>query len=420
MSHPKEIQVNGRSYLWPENPTVIVCVDGSERAYIDEAIAAGRMPWTRKALETGSDVPALSVIPSFTNPNNLSIVTGQPPAVHGISGNFFYDRDSQTEVMMNDPKFLRAGTIMAGFQEWGAKVCVITAKDKLRKLLGNGLKFNGTAVCFSSERCDQTTLDENGIEDARAYLDCPVPDVYSADLSEVVFKAGVKLLRDRPFDLMYLSTTDFIQHKYAPGDAVANDFYGMMDGYWAQLDAMGATLVLTADHGMNPMHHPDGSPNVVYLQPLLDELVGAGRARVILPITDPYVVHHGALGGFATAYLPEDADVDSVVSALSANPGFEWVGTGVDGCARFGLPEERLGDIIAISARDTAVGSSPDGHDLSQLKEPLRSHGGLSTQAVPMIVNRKLRGLEAGVDVRNFDAFNIGLNHAVAMADAAS
>ena len=420
MPHRKEIEVNGRTYRWPEAPVVVVCVDGSERAYIDKAVAAGRMPWTAGILKSGTDLTALSVVPSFTNPNNLSIVTGRPPEVHGISGNYFYDRETGTEVMMNDPKFLRAGTIMAAFQEAGASIAVVTAKDKLRKLLGNGLKFDGSAVCFSAERCDETSMAGNGIDDARAWLGCEVPDVYSADLSEVVFKAGVKLLAERHFDLMYLSTTDFIQHKYAPGDSVANDFYAMMDGYWAELDRLGATLVLTADHGMNPMHHADGSPNVVYLQSLLDDILGEGKTRVILPITDPYVVHHGALGGFATAYLPEGADVAEVVMKLSAVPGLEWVGTGTEGCARFGLPADRMGDIIAISARNTAVGSSPEGHDLSKLKEPLRSHGGLSTQAVPMIVNRKLEGLDPSATIRNFDAFAIGLNHAAQMAEAAS
>lgn len=417
----RTVSANGREYHWPEAPTVVVCVDGSERAYIDEAVAAGLMPWTRATLQKGSDFEALSVVPSFTNPNNLSIVTGRPPAVHGISGNFFYDRDADEEVMMNDPKFLRAGTIMAAFQEAGARVAVVTAKDKLRKLLGHGLTFGeGGAVCFSSEKCDVTTLAEHGIDDARAFLDVAVPDVYSGALSEVVFQAGVRLLETRKPDLMYLSTTDFIQHKHAPGDEAANAFYAMMDGYWAKLDALGAVIVLTADHGMNPMHKPDGSPDVVYLQTILDDMLGGGTTRVILPITDPYVVHHGALGGFATAYLPDDADAAAVCAKLSALDGIEWAGTGAEGCRRFELPPERMGDIIVISARDTAVGASPEKHDLSALKEPLRSHGGLSTQSVPMIVNRRVAGVEPERVIRNFDAFDIALNHAQGATEIAA
>ncbi len=132
----------------------------------------------------------------------------------------------------------------------------------------------------------------------------PVPSVYSAELSEFVFAAGVRLLeRERP-DVMYLSTTDYVQHKAAPGVRAANDFYAMMDRYLARLDALGATLVVTADHGMNAKTDAFGRPNVIYLQDVLDAACGERATRVILPITDPYVVHHGALGSFATVYVP--------------------------------------------------------------------------------------------------------------------
>jgi phosphonoacetate hydrolase len=251
----------------------------------------------------GASLLADSIVPSFTNPNNLSIVTGVPPSVHGICGNYFYDREQNAEVMMNDPKYLRTGTILAAFAAGGAKVAVITAKDKLRTLLGHNL----SGICFSSEKADQVTLAEHGIESVMTRVGKPLPSVYSADLSEFVFAAGVKLLeRERP-DLMYLSTTDYVQHKAAPGSAAANDFYRMMDGYLAQLDALGATIILTADHGMNDKHDASGAPNVIYLQDTLDEWFGADKARVILPITDPYVVHHGALGSFATVYTPDQA-----------------------------------------------------------------------------------------------------------------
>ncbi len=131
----------------------------------------------------------------------------------------------------------------------------------------------------------------------------PVPSVYSAALSEFVFAAGVKLLeRERP-DVMYLSTTDYVQHKAAPGVGAANDFYAMMDAYLRELDARGATVVVTADHGMNAKTDAFGRPNIVFLQDILDRAFAAGTTRVILPITDPYVVHHGALGSFATVYL---------------------------------------------------------------------------------------------------------------------
>ena len=409
------ITVNGRSYAWPKAPTVIVCIDGSEPAYIEDAIAGGHMPFLAKALKTGADLRADCVVPSFTNPNNLSIVTGRPPAVHGISGNFFLDPDSGDEVMMNDPKFLRVDTIFKAFHDAGAKVAIVTAKDKLRRLLGHGLDFStGRAVAFSSEKSDETSLAENGIADAKGFVGREVPSVYSADLSEFIFDAGVKLMDSMRPDIMYLSTTDYIQHKHAPGTPVANAFYAMMDGYFAKLDAMGATLALTADHGMNAKFGADGQPDVIYLQEVLDGMLGQDKARVILPITDPYVVHHGALGSFATAYLADGVDADDVAARLRAMTGIEKVYGRADGCAAFGLPEDRLGDLIVVSTKHKVLGTSSDRHDLSQLKEPLRSHGGVSEQRVPLIVTKPLSGLDDGVSLRNFDIFDVALNYVAA------
>ncbi|MEX2408025.1 MAG: phosphonoacetate hydrolase [Rhodovibrionaceae bacterium] len=414
MSTASKVTVNERSYAFPKAPVVVVCIDGSEPDYMIDAMAAGRMPWLKAMLPNGSDLRGDCVVPSFTNPNNISIVTGQPPRVHGICGNFFYDPAKDEEVMMNDPAYLHARTIFQAFQEAGAKVAVITAKDKLLRLLGNGMTMKqGEAVCFSAEKSDKATLAENGIEAVPEMVGKPVPSVYSADLSEFIFAAGVKLMETMRPDLMYLSTTDYVQHKHAPGSEGANDFYAMMDGYFAKLDAAGAILVLTADHGMNDKHKADGSPNVLYLQSALDEKLGEGKARVILPITDPYVVHHGALGSYATVYLPEDANAGEVADYIAGLEGVERVFTRKEAAETFELPEGRIGDLVVVGEKHRAIGTRPDRHDLSGLEVPLRSHGGVSEQTVPIIVNRKVSGLE-GRRLRNFDAFDIGLNHAAA------
>jgi len=389
----KRVSANGKTYRWMDRPLVVVCIDGSEPAYIPEAIRAGVAPFFARLQASGTALEADCVIPSFTNPNNLSIVTGAPPSVHGICGNYFFDREAGAEVMMNDPKYLRCGTLLAAFADAGAKVAVVTAKDKLRKLLGHNLK----GTCFSSEKADAATVELVGM---------PVPSVYSAELSEFVFAVGVKLMeRDRP-DLMYLSTTDYVQHKAAPGAPAANAFYAMMDRYLARLDALGCTLALTADHGMNAKHRPDGSPDVIYLQDVLDGWLGAGKARVILPITDPYVVHHGALGSFATVYVNEN-----IRSRIADLPGVEAVFTREKAAKRFELPPERIGDLVVVSTRHVVIGTSKSRHDLSGLNEPLRSHGGISEQKVPLIFNRRLTGLPSGRRLRNFDAFDLALNH---------
>src|SRR5579863_93535 len=320
----RTIEVNGRTYRMPAVPTVVVCVDGCEYDYLEAAVAAGVAPFIGKMLRDGAAFKGDCVIPSFTNPNNLSIVCGVPPSVHGICGNYFWDPDANggegAEVMMNDPAYLRAGTILASAATAGASVAVVTAKDKLRRLLG--WQLNG--ICFSAEKADQATREENGIDNVLELVGLPVPDVYSAGLSEFVFAAGVRLAQTRKIDLMYLSTTDYVQHKAAPGSADANAFYAMMDRYLAQLDELGWAIGLTADHGMNAKHDPEtGEPNVIYLQDVMDEWLGARAARVILPITDPYVVHHGALGSFATIYLPRDADASQIIGRIAAMDGVD-------------------------------------------------------------------------------------------------
>ena len=399
--------INGRDYALPRQPTVVICVDGCEPDYIAQAVAAGQMPTMKRWLREGTALIADCVVPSFTNPNNLSIVTGSPPSVHGICGNYLFDPASGAEVMMNDPKWLRAPTILAVLAESGAHVAVVTAKDKLRRLLGHGLR----GICFSSEKADQANEAEHGIRDVLPMVGMPVPDVYSAELSEFVFAAGVKLLALRRPDVLYLSTTDYIQHKHAPGDAEANRFYAMFDRYLTALDAAGAVVAVTADHGMNGKVKLDASPNVIYLQDRLDGWLGAERSRVILPITDPYVVHHGALGSFATVYLPAHA-IDDVQARLRALPGIELVLPRAEAANRFELPADRIGDLVVVSERSVVLGTRAEEHDLSQLEVPLRSHGGISEQRVPLVLNRPIAGLDGRRRWRNFDAFDLALNHA--------
>ena len=408
MSITSNIEVNGRSYKLPTVPTVVVCVDGCEPDYLAQAVATGHMPWLKRTLAEGTGLIAKCVVPTFTNPNNLSIVTGAPPSVHGICGNYLFDTASGTEVMMNDPKWLRAPTILASLADTGKSLAVITAKDKLRKLLGYKMK----GICFSSEKSDQVTIAENGIDDILTRVGMPVPSVYSAALSEFVFAAGVQLMQSQRPDVMYLSTTDYVQHKHAPGTDGANSFYAMMDGYMAKLEAMGCVIALTADHGMNAKVAMDGTPDVIYLQDWFDALLGAAVARVILPITDPYVVHHGALGSFATVYLPADVDVEQVRTKVATIRGVESALTRAEAARRFELPDDRIGDLVIISERFTVIGTSASKHDLSGLDAPLRSHGGMSEQRVPLIVNRKLPELDMSRRFRNFDAFDLALNYA--------
>tara|TARA_Y100001970_G_scaffold161300_1_gene197306 strand:- start:95 stop:1339 length:1245 start_codon:yes stop_codon:yes gene_type:complete len=401
------LSINNREYPSILNQTsIVICLDGSQKEYIDEASKLNLTPNLDDIIQKGEYLMAHSAIPSFTNPNNISIVTGQPSSVHGICGNFFYTPETGKEVMMNDPQYLRAPTIFEKFYQAGAKIALVTAKDKLRTLLGNGLKFNeGRTICFSAEKSDQATKIENGIENVNDWLGMPVPEVYSQDLSEFVMAAGVKLMEEFKPDIMYLSTTDYIQHKYAPGHEVANKFYSMFDKYIGQLDEIGATIIITADHGMKPKSKEDGSPNAIFLQDHLDDKFNKNKTKVILPITDPYVVHHGALGSFATIYLEDKNDLEDVMMEIKKIKDIEVVLNKEEGCSQYNLPKDRMGDIICMSSEFMTIGSSKDKHNLSGLNEPLRSHGGLHEREVPFIVNKKMLQIDSNKQLYNYDAF---------------
>lgn len=406
MTEPARLEVNGRSYTLPQEPVVVVCIDGSEPNYHRRAIAAGRMSFLESVLRTGTDLSADCALPSLTNPNNISIATGVPPAIHGICANTFFDPNEGAEIMMDDPSFLRAPTVFPAFENAGVDVAVVTAKDKLRRLLGHGLE---ASICFSAEKAHTATVAEHGITDVLELVGRPQPDVYSSDLSEFVMVAGLRLMETRRLRLMYLSLTDYIPHKFAPGTQEANDFYGMLDTYFAQLDALGAVLVITADHGMNDKCSANGTPHIVYLQEQLDAWLGVGRAHVVLPIADPYTRHHGSLGSFAFVLVDEANDRD-VAGHLAEIPGIEEAVGREEASARFELPADRIGDIAVLATRDVVLGTVAGDHDLTQLDRPLRSHGGLAEQRVPLIVNRSLAPLPHGHRLRNFDAFWLALN----------
>lgn len=401
--------VNGRTYRPPARPVVVVCLDGSSDEYLDAAMARGRMPRLQQMGVEGWRGLARAAMPTFTNVNNASIVTGVPPAVHGIGGNFFYDAAAGQEVMMNSARFLRADTLFPAAQRAGRRVGVVTAKEKLRDIFASGL-IGEKGIAFSSEKARAARLDTHGIDDVEA-LAGPTPEIYSGDASLYVLRAGVALLREGRADFLYLSTTDYIQHKFAPDEAAALDFYAAIDAEIGRLLDLGARVAVTADHGMNAKQLPDGSPRVIFETELAQHF-GPG-ARVILPITDPYVAHHGALGSFAQVHLPPGVDVAAVQRWLLAQPGVTEVHDRATAARLLELPEDRMGDLVVASGRDTVLGRTPEWHDLSAVARGLRSHGGRYEEIVPFLVSEPLApayAARAAGDLRNFDIFEFACN----------
>lgn len=402
--------VNQRSYHPPSRPIAAICLDGSADEYLDCAIARGLMPNLAAMSVHGWRGMARAAMPTFTNVNNTSIVTGVPPSVHGIAGNFFFDTTRGEEVMMNSSAFLRAETIFPHAQRSGRRVAVVTAKEKLRDIFASGLIAAG-GIAFSSEKAAQAALATHGIDGVEA-LAGPTPAIYSGDASLYVLKAGVALLNSQRADFLYLSTTDYMQHKHAPDEPEALAFYGAIDAEIGHLLQLGALVGITADHGMNAKQHPDGTPHVIYLESELTAEFGEGF-RVILPITDPYVAHHGALGSFAQIHLDTDLDVRAVRDWLLQRPGITECHERATAARLMELPEDRMGDLVVASGRSVVLGRTPAYHDLGALAGALRSHGGRYEEMVPLIISEPLRdtyAASAAGDLRNFDIFDLLCN----------
>ena len=409
------IHLNGTDYRRPQQPVVAVCIDGGDPAYFEQGLKDGIIPNIARFMQDGFSTVAQGTVPSFTCPNNMSLITGAPASVHGISGNFYLDAATGQAVVMTGPELLRSRTLLAEFADAGSRVVAITAKDKLRLQLGKDLDLTRGNICFSAERAAHCTMADNGIEDVLSLVGMPQPEMYSMELSLLVLEAGVRLLeRERP-DVMFLSLTDYIQHKHAPGSPVANEFYRRIDDCFGRLHALGAIVALTADHGMSDKSLPDGAPNVIFLQDILDARLGAGRVRVICPITDAFVRHHGALGGFVRIWCIDDrTSADDVKLALDGVRGLAQVLDRDAVCRLYQLPPDREGDVAVIAERHVVIGGSIADHDLSELKgERLRSHGGVTEAQVPMILNRPVSARyrdRAGKGLHSYELFDYALN----------
>jgi phosphonoacetate hydrolase len=409
------VEVNGVRYRWPRQPVVVVCIDGGDPAYFRQGLADGALPNVARYMTGGYAAVAEGTVPSFTCPNNMSIITGTPAARHGISGNFYLDTRTGEAVVMTGPELLRGDTILAKFAAAGARVVSITAKDKLRKQLGKGLDLSGGNVSFSSEFASKTDRKENGIENVLGLVGMPQPDMYSMELSLFVLEAGIRLLQQHRPDLMYLSLTDWVQHKYAPHEPEAMRFYRALDDCFGRLSAAGALVALTADHGMNDKSDAAGKPNVIWLQDILDRELGKGETRVICPITDAFVAHHGALGGFVRVWCTGKRPARDVIAALAGLDGLDAVLDRAAACRVHELPPDREGDVAVISRADVCVGASEADHDLSGLAgHRLRTHGGVSEASVPFVLSHPLNDAykqkAATEPLKSYRIFDFALN----------
>ena len=404
----KAFSANGIHYQPPAKPVVVICIDGSADEYLDTSMTFDRMPNLKKMAKAGYRGMVRGALPSFTNVNNSSIVTGVSPAVHGISGNFFYDAAKDQEVMMNSAEYLRTETLLAAAANAGRKVAVVTAKEKLRDILS--CKMKGIAI--SAEKANQAKKETHGIDHVEELVGWSTPAIYSANASLFVLRTGVAFIENGLAYFLYLSLTDYMQHTYSPEAKESLAFYEAMDAEIGHLLQLGAIVGATADHGMNAKIKADGSPNVLFVEDMLEKKFG-NHFRVICPITDPYVKHHGALGSYVVVHLSDPSKTNEVKNWLAVQPGITEVYDKATAVRVLEQPEDRIGDLVVLSARDVVLGRRPQYHDLSALDGTLRSHGGRYEEMVPMVISHPLNKaykIKAAQDPRNFDIFDFTIN----------
>lgn len=408
------IELHGRHYPLPDRPVVLICIDGCDPEYIHNAVSRGICPHITAMVKTGFSSIADCVMPSFTNPNNASIVTGVPPNVHGIAGNYYLDRETGEEIMVNDARMLQGETLLALLSKAGVPTAMVTAKDKLTKLIGHGLE----GPCFSSEKAAQTSLEQYGFPTVEEMVGRAQPDMYSPDLSLYVLDAGIQLLKQKKSQVLYLSLSDYVQHKYAPGQSESDAFLQAIDQRIGEFLDLGAVVACVADHGMSYKTGFTGQAQLLFVQDALEQQFGTGSARVICPITDPFVRHHGALGSFVRVYLKDPENIGAAAQFLRTQVGVFEVLTQTEAAQRLDLPVDREADLVVISAQDWALGSKRSEHELSAVQDqPLRTHGGYSEQRVPFLISAPLS--EAGLEwvktsrLHNYDMFFVLLNYAL-------
>lgn len=344
--------------------TVIITVDGYDPEYIDACEAPNLMALARQ----GFYRVGKSMMPSVTNVNNVSIVTGEYPSSHGISSNYRMVRETGEDIYMESGEYILSETLFQRASKMGARTILSTSKDKLRTLMSDGAD-----VAISSERAPVWAVEGVG----------EPPPIYSLDVNGWTIRAASHAMKLASADIVYISTTDFAMHTYAPDEPESQQHISVLDDAIGELvDAHpDVTLLLTADHGMNPKRR---------MVDLADVLGAKGIGAEAVPIIkDRYVVHHNNLGGCMFMYLhsTDASRTDEAAGILRETPGVERVYSRQEAADELRLNYGRIGDLVVTGDIDTVFGPKEleDSWDDTGAGHSLRSHASAHEQDVPII-----------------------------------
>ncbi|MBK9167317.1 MAG: alkaline phosphatase family protein [Bryobacterales bacterium] len=336
--------------------SLVILVDGLGPEYIE----ASEMPNLRRMGAGGFSFTGRSVIPSVTNVNNASLVTASFPEEHGITTNYYYDAAARSWHPMETSEFLLRPTL---FEKIPAKTAMVTAKNKVLTLLARGAT---TAIAAERPPVDLP----------------PAPGMYTAEVNHWCIRAAQKLLQDRAYRFVYLSTTDYMMHTYPPEDQRSRDHLRTFDAVLGEiLDAHSdLDVFLTADHGMNAKTEGFDVKRWLHEKGF--------DAEAVPIIRDKHVVHHGNLGGACYVYLHNPSDLERAEELLRKERGVEEIYRRDEAARRFRLKAGRIGDLFLLGTREIAFG------ELGRVREPVkvRSHGSRHEATVPLYGSRKWTG----------------------------
>lgn len=335
--------------------TVIVMVDGFDPEYQ----AHCPTPCLEQIGKQGFTVRGKAMMPTVTNVNNTSLVTASYPVTHGIVSNYWLDRKSGAEVYMESAEYVQAETMFQRATKQGARSLLVSSKDKLRRLLGDGPTF-----CFSSEQAPEWV--------SRAVGD--PPPVYSLEVNGWIIDAARYVLSKEHYDLVYLTTTDYAMHTYGPEQPESARHLTLLDQAIEKLmeTLPDVEILLTADHGMSSKSRMIHLPDVLGKHGI--------SAQAVPIIKDLYTVHHSNLGGCIYVYL-DDADLGRALEVLRNTEGIDEALPKEEAALRFRLMEDRLGDIMVLGSADVVFGNPEE----VTLPANLRSHGSTYEDDVPIM-----------------------------------
>lgn len=336
--------------------TILAMIDGLDPEYL----AACPTPNLQRFAEEGFHVTGGGMMPSVTNVNNTSMVTGHYPAQHGIVSNYWLDRQAGIEQYVESGEFICADTIFGQCRRSGGRSLLAASKDKLRRLLGTD-----TQLAFSSERPTPHAVAAAG----------EPPRVYSLEVNGWTIDAARAALQREHYDLVFIATTDYAMHAYGPQRPESARHLAILDEALGRLmDVVpDAQLLLTADHGMSDKRRMLDLPAILARKGI--------SAQAVPVIKDQYVVHHSNLGGCIYVHLDDPSALDDALGVLLETDGIEEALPRGVAAERFRLMGERLGDILVTGAADVVFGDPAE----VTLPPDLRSHGSIHEIRVPII-----------------------------------